>query len=69
MNVPIASTQLKQKSLEELQRIVHQDYGVDLTQDEADQFGFSMLKITRLAIGAFNRAEERSSNDMQLITN
>ena len=52
---------LKPKNLETLKQIIQQDYGVGLSDEEAEQLGFSLLKITRLAIGAFNRAEEKRS--------
>lgn len=52
---------LKEKSLEELKHIVQEDYGVSLSDTEVEQFGYSLLKVTRLAIGAFNRAELRRS--------
>jgi hypothetical protein len=50
---------LKPKSLQELQRIIKQDYDVVLNDEEAEKFGLSLLKITRLAMTAFNRAEDK----------
>ncbi|MGH2508153.1 MAG: hypothetical protein ACREGH_04210 [Minisyncoccia bacterium] len=50
---------LKPESLKNLKRIIERDYGIAISDTEADQFGLSMLKITRLATSAFNRAEEK----------
>ena len=49
---------LKEENLKELKQIIHRDYGVVLNDEDADQLGFSLLKITCLAMGAFNRMEE-----------
>lgn len=59
-----ANPKLKQQSLKELQRIVLKDYGVELTQEEVDQFGFSLLKVTHIAVGVFNRADGISSSQL-----
>lgn len=61
ITAPIASTGFKPKNLETLKRVIQQDYGVTLGNDEANQLGFSMLKITRLAMGVFDRVEEKRS--------
>jgi len=58
-----SNNQLKPQGLKKLKRIVEQDYGVVLSDTEAEQFGFSLLKITRLAMNAFNRGEENHSMD------
>ena len=52
---------LKEKSLEQLKQIINQDYGIILSNIEAGQCGSLLLKVTRLAIGAFNRAEGKRS--------
>ncbi len=51
----------KQKDIETLTEIIERDYGVALNDEEAGQLGFSLLKITRLTMGAFNRVEEQRS--------
>ena len=53
------SPMFKAESLAALRDIVRQDYRVDLSDEEAEQLGLSLLKITRLAMTAFNRAEDR----------
>ena len=55
------NNRIKPTSLEKLKHIVQQDYGVVLSDEEAEAFGFSLLKITRLAMVAFSRAEEKRS--------
>jgi len=52
---------LKAKSLEELKYIIQRDYGVDLADEDANQFGVSLLKLSRLAMTALNRADEKLS--------
>ena len=47
------------EDLAELRKIILQDYHIDLNDDEAEKFGLSLLKITRLAMTAFNRAEDK----------
>jgi hypothetical protein len=49
------------KNLETLKQIVRRDYGFALSDDEAESFGLSLLRITRLAKGAFNRVEDNRS--------
>jgi len=58
-NEKAASERLKPESLQELQRIIQQEYGTVLNDEEAKKLGFSLLKITRLAMTAFNRAEDK----------
>lgn len=54
-------THLKAASIESLKRIVRNDYGLEISDTEADQVGLSLLRIARLASAAFNRAEEDRS--------
>lgn len=60
METLLKNGRLKSETLENLKRIVERDYGVVLGDAEAEQFGLSLLKVTRLAMGAFNRAEKNS---------
>jgi len=52
---------LNPKSLEKLKQLIQRDYSVALTDEEAEALGISMLKITRLAMSAFNREEAKRS--------
>ena len=45
----------------DLRKIILRDYQVDLNDEEAQKLGLSLLKITRLALTAFNRAEDKHS--------
>ena len=58
---------LTAKSLENLKLVLKKDYEVDLNDEDANALGFSLLKITRLAMGAFNRAEEKMLNNQTII--
>jgi hypothetical protein len=51
--------QLKAKSLEKLKDIIRCDYGVDLNDENANQLGCSLLKLSRLALSAVDKAEEK----------
>jgi hypothetical protein len=53
--------QLKAKSLEDLKTIIQRDYGVDLADEDANQLGSSLLKLSRLAITARDRIEQKCS--------
>ena len=50
---------LTTRGLTELKEIILRDYQLDLNDEEAEKFGLSLLKITRLAITAFNRTEDK----------
>lgn len=50
---------LTKTDLAELRKIILKDYRVDLNDQELERLGFSLLKITRLALAAFNRAEDK----------
>jgi hypothetical protein len=51
--------QLKKRTIEELKEIVKRDYGILLSDEEANEFGSSLLRITRLAVTALARADEK----------
>ncbi len=50
--------QLKAKSLDDLKTIIQNDYGVVLSNENANRFGTSLLKLSRLATTAVDKAEE-----------
>jgi hypothetical protein len=58
------SDRIKPKNLELLKKIIQQDYALDLNNDDLNHLGFSLLKITRLAMGAFNRSEEKTTKQL-----
>jgi len=51
---------LKPNALKNLKELLRKDYGVDLSDEEADRFGFSLLKVTQQAKAVFNRNEENN---------
>ncbi len=51
--------ELKTRTIEELKNIVEKDYGVLLSDEDADTLGSAILRITRLAAAAIARASER----------
>jgi len=50
--------ELKKKTIEGFKKIMEKDYGVKLSDDEADEFGSSLLRLTRLALRATVRSIE-----------
>lgn len=54
--------QLKEKTTQKLLEIIKEDYGISLNKEEAQQLGFSLLRLTRIASVAFARAEEKRSS-------
>lgn len=53
------SGSLTRADLSELRKIILKDYCVNLNDEELESFGLSLLKITRLALTAFNQAEDK----------
>lgn len=51
---------LKKKTIEELQKIIKRDYGQNLNKEELNEFGISLLRLTRLGLTAQARAIERA---------
>jgi len=51
--------QLKKTTIQELKKIIKNDYGVLLNDDKAIELGSSLLKLTRLALGALARTDEK----------
>lgn len=44
------STKLKAATIKKLQKIMKDDYGQNLSKKSADELGYSLLKLTKLAI-------------------
>ncbi len=38
--------------------IISKDYGVSLTHQEAEEFGLSLIRITKIGQNVFNRKEQ-----------
>lgn len=41
---------LKKKTIQDLQKIIKRDYGQILSEEEANELGTSLLRLTRLAL-------------------
>jgi hypothetical protein len=50
--------ELSKKAKNELQEIISRDYGVWISDDEINQLGISLLRLSRLALAALARADE-----------
>jgi hypothetical protein len=51
---------LKKKTIEELREIIKRDYGQNLNEEELNEFGISLLRLTRLGLAARARAIEKA---------
>ncbi len=49
---------LKKQTIEELKGVVKKDYGVLLSDSEANEFGSSLLRLTRLTIEVSEKTKE-----------
>jgi len=60
--------QLNAKSLEELKTIIKNDYGVELTDEDTNRLGSSLLKLSRLASIALNKSKKSDLVENNLLT-
>lgn len=60
--INLLEMELKKITKENLKKIIHQDYGVELSDEQANELGYSLLRLTRLTGIAFTRAEEKNSS-------
>ena len=51
---------LKKRTIQDLQRIIKRDYGQNLSEEEANEFGISILRLTRLGLTAQARVIEKA---------
>jgi hypothetical protein len=54
--------ELKKTTIEELKKIISKDYGADISNEQANNLGSSLLHLTNLSIITLARADERSSS-------
>ncbi|MGD0577043.1 MAG: hypothetical protein ABSA74_03150 [Candidatus Staskawiczbacteria bacterium] len=52
---------LRNKTNKELQKIVEKDYGIKMSEGEANELGSSLLRISRLALIALARKNSQSN--------
>lgn len=55
---------LKKQTIEGLKKIVEKDYGVLLSDSEANEFGSSLLRLTRLTIKV---SEKNKENQLEIL--
>lgn len=51
---------LNKKTIQEFQKIIERDYGQTLSEEEANELGTSLLRLTRLALTSQARALEKA---------
>jgi len=49
------------KAIKELQAILKKDYGKDVSDEEAAELGYDLLKLTRVALNAQLRKKKESN--------
>lgn len=49
---------LSEKSIKELRDIIKRDYGQSLSEEEANEIGISLLRLTRLALNHQLKADK-----------
>jgi len=54
--------ELKKGTLQELKKIVANDYGVSLTEENAAELGGDLLRLTRVGLTALARAGDKKSS-------
>ncbi len=52
---------LPSKARRELKEIIARDYGVMISDDQAEELGVSLLRITRVGLAALARANDQRS--------
>jgi hypothetical protein len=57
--------QLKAKTIQDLKKIIKRDYGQILSEDEANELGTSLLRLTRLALNHQLKAD-KTTNKLKL---
>jgi hypothetical protein len=54
--------QSSNKAFLKLKEIIHRDYGVSISDEQAQELGNSLLRITRIAVAVLARVEENHSS-------
>lgn len=52
---------LPAKALQELKRIIARDYGVAISDDQAQELGITLLRLTRVGLSALARANAQTA--------
>ena len=61
--------ELRQKTTDELKRIIKKDYNAAITDAHAKVLGLSLLRLARLAMIGLARAEEKKQNENGKLSN
>lgn len=68
-NVAIIKGMLSKKAKDDFKKIIKKDYGADLTDDQAEELGVSLLRLIRVGLSALARdidekekAKEKKAN-------
>ena len=56
------SAELKRKTVEDLKKIIEKDYKISITDNEAKELGFSLLRLSKLATIGLARTQEKYEN-------
>lgn len=59
---------LKTQTIKDFKNIMERDYGILLSDSKAEEFGSSLLRLTRLAITAIAKAEENKIKNENTLT-
>ena len=54
---------LSKKAKDDFKKIIKKDYGADLTDDQAEELGVSLLRLTRVGLSALARAHDKKEKD------
>jgi hypothetical protein len=52
---------LSKKAIEEFKAIIKKDYGKDITDEEAQELGVTLLRLTRVGLAATARAIDKEN--------
>lgn len=52
---------LSKQAIEEFKKIIKKDYGKDITDEEAQELGVSLLRLTRVGLSATARAIDKEN--------
>lgn len=54
---------LNKKAREELKAILRKDYGQEITDEQAEELGVSLLRLTRVSLQVLTRKHEKETKE------
>lgn len=60
---------MSKKAKDELRQIIKTDYGRDITDDQTEELGVSLLRLTRVSLAALARDYDKQEKDKETKTN